>query len=638
MQFEHRLDEWLEESLAEDWTGTFPEYLALAIDNPWLARNSHARVNDMIRSQGTVSDSDVRLGRNIFEDSIFGLDSALNQLIRFFRSATSDTEMRKRILLLLGPPASGKASIVSLLKRGMERYSLTRYGATYAISGCPMHEEPLHLIPHGQRAGMALQYGLHIDGELCQSCQHSLKHDFGGDISRVGVRRVIFSQVNRVGFGSLVVNGVDDPDFPCLAGGIDISPIKDDRAESSNKAPRLNIDLEASNRGIMEFRQILRGGDNFLDFLVGLARERCVKLVGSESVSVDEVVVGYCNAEEYKAFISSRQGHPIVDRLIVVRVPYALQVGAEVNIYRKCLSQSFGEGAHVAPLSLQVVAALAVMTRLRPAPRGGGLPRTSILDKLNMFDGLVFPPYTQADVKRLHNRYHDGMTGVSPQYVVNALADVLAMDKKCFQPFDLLDSLVNRLDEWADLRGLRAKWVPNILGKAVEYYSELALRQVRLATVENFHARAGELMEEYIHNVRVCFESRRDEEHCQPDERLLRKIEGSIEVTDGERTQFRRQVLWDHDSCLEQAEIPNYSSIPVLGRALEEVLLPRPTETSYAMGAVNMDPDAGQKRADVQGRLIEEHGYCEMCAVDVYGFASTILDGKDPITFTRKYF
>ena len=41
----------------------------------------------------------------------------------------------------------GKSTIVSMLKRGLESYPRTDEGAVYAIRGCPMHEEPLHLVP-----------------------------------------------------------------------------------------------------------------------------------------------------------------------------------------------------------------------------------------------------------------------------------------------------------------------------------------------------------------------------------------------------------------------------------------------------------------------------------------------------------
>lgn len=51
----------------------------------------------------------------------------------------------------MGPVSGGKSTIVTLLKRGLEQYSRTDEGAIYAIKGCPMHEDPLHLIPHHLR-------------------------------------------------------------------------------------------------------------------------------------------------------------------------------------------------------------------------------------------------------------------------------------------------------------------------------------------------------------------------------------------------------------------------------------------------------------------------------------------------------
>ena len=51
----------------------------------------------------------------------------------------------------MGPVSGGKSTLVSLLKRGLETYSLKNQGAIYAIKGCPMHEDPLHLIPQNLR-------------------------------------------------------------------------------------------------------------------------------------------------------------------------------------------------------------------------------------------------------------------------------------------------------------------------------------------------------------------------------------------------------------------------------------------------------------------------------------------------------
>src|SRR6266704_849409 len=78
-----------------------------------------------------------------FDGEIFGLDKPLQQVVEYFSSGAQRLEVRKRILLLMGPVGGGKSTIVALLKRGLEAYSRMEEGAIYAIKNCPMHEEPL---------------------------------------------------------------------------------------------------------------------------------------------------------------------------------------------------------------------------------------------------------------------------------------------------------------------------------------------------------------------------------------------------------------------------------------------------------------------------------------------------------------
>ena len=49
-----------------------------------------------------------------------------------------------------------------MLKRGLETYSRTDRGAIFAIKGCPMHEDPLHLIPHHLRMISLMSMGLEL--------------------------------------------------------------------------------------------------------------------------------------------------------------------------------------------------------------------------------------------------------------------------------------------------------------------------------------------------------------------------------------------------------------------------------------------------------------------------------------------
>jgi len=157
----------------QHWEGTFWEYLDIVIENPSVARNAFQRVYDMILSYGQESFTLFKqeLMRYTFfsdpidhgADAIYGLERPLMQLVDFFKSAAQGYGTERRILLLHGPVGSSKSTIARLLKKGLESYSKIDNGKVFTYSWrlprlrgnddgeeffpCPMHEEPLLLIP-----------------------------------------------------------------------------------------------------------------------------------------------------------------------------------------------------------------------------------------------------------------------------------------------------------------------------------------------------------------------------------------------------------------------------------------------------------------------------------------------------------
>src|SRR5699024_11729435 len=103
-------------------------------------------------------------------------------------------DVGKRILLLIGTVSGGKATIVTMVKRGLEQYSRTDEGAVYAIKGCPMHEDPLHLIPPHFRDDFYEEYGIRIEGNLSPLNTMRLEQEYGGRIEEVEVERIFFDE------------------------------------------------------------------------------------------------------------------------------------------------------------------------------------------------------------------------------------------------------------------------------------------------------------------------------------------------------------------------------------------------------------------------------------------------------------
>ncbi|GMA50198.1 hypothetical protein GCM10025857_15550 [Alicyclobacillus contaminans] len=289
MSFLHRLSAFRAEEEALRWEGTFADYLQIVRDNPAVAKTAHARIYDMIASAGIETDEEGRRHYKFFEKEIFGLDSALERLVEeYFHAAARRLEVRKRILLLMGPVSGGKSTIVTMLKQGLERYSRTLEGALYAIKGCPMHEEPLHLIPPELRSEFEQEYGVKIEGNLCPSCRLKLETDYGGRVEDVPVERILLSEEKRVGIGTFSPSDPKSQDIADLTGSIDFSTITEYGSESDPRAYRFDGELNKANRGLMEFQEMLKCDEKFLWHLLSLTQEGNFKAGRFALISADE--------------------------------------------------------------------------------------------------------------------------------------------------------------------------------------------------------------------------------------------------------------------------------------------------------------------------------------------------------------
>jgi predicted Ser/Thr protein kinase/intein/homing endonuclease len=202
MDLVKRLEEYRDRERGLQWEGTFAQYFELASKKPTISRLSHERIYHMIMDAGVETTRTGEQRYKFFSQEIFGIEKPLQQIVDYFNSAAQRLEVRKRILLLMGPVGGGKSTIVYLMKRGLEAYSRTDEGAIYAIKDCPMHEEPLHLIPSDLREDVEKEFGLYIEGDLCPHCRYMVDNEYRGRIEQVPVKRITFSEKYRVGVGT----------------------------------------------------------------------------------------------------------------------------------------------------------------------------------------------------------------------------------------------------------------------------------------------------------------------------------------------------------------------------------------------------------------------------------------------------
>src|SRR5699024_5506294 len=123
MDILNQVKNYREEERRLKWEGTFAEYLEIVKKQPEVAQTAHSRVYHMIKSFG-VKEKDDKKVYKFFENEIFGLEDALERLVEeYFHPAARRLDVRKRILLLMGPVSGGKSTIVTMLKRGLEQYT-----------------------------------------------------------------------------------------------------------------------------------------------------------------------------------------------------------------------------------------------------------------------------------------------------------------------------------------------------------------------------------------------------------------------------------------------------------------------------------------------------------------------------------
>jgi serine protein kinase len=627
LTIEDILDQSDREAGRFSWEGTFADYLRMVVDRPSISRLSHARVYDAIMDSGSETGEDGEVVYGLFRENIYGLERALHNIVQYFSAAARRLESRRRILLLLGPPASGKSTIVSLIKSALEEYTRTDAGAVYAIAGCPMQEEPLHLIPEGLRPAMLEQYGVYIEGSLCPRCRHLLRSEHGGRVSDMPVKRVTFSDHEAVGMGYYVATN-PNPDVSLLVGSVNTEQLEGDRTEVAGRAFRLDGELNVANRGMVEFVEIFKADPHLLTTLLGLAQELVIKMDKFGSVYADEVIVGHSNEGDFNKFASDTSSEALKDRIIAAQIPYNLRVNDEVRIYEEMIQGSTLQKVHVAPLTLRIDGMFSVLSRLVPPSRQG----MSMTDKLRLYDGEMVTPFSRADVIEMqHQNPNEGMSGISPRYVMNRLGEVASQPGvSCITPLGALDSMWRGLDQNISLGEIDVAKYVAIVSDTAREYGNLAIREIQRAYDPSFDDTASRLLDDYLEHIADYLEAGSSAVDRDV-ERDMRELERSIDIAERSKDEFRREIHQLAAKRYEEGSEFIYSTDPRLRVAIESRLfLPNNkleselTEPRFSRQKVSW----AQRLDSILERLQEHYGYCSVCSRDLLDYVAHLLKGN----------
>lgn len=629
MDIFQKIDAHLQRHRTEAWEGTFRDYLALVMQQPTLGQRAHARLYNMVKTAGVRVDEEGKEHYAFFEQDLFGIDEPLAQVVEYFKAAAMGSDVGRRILLLYGPPSSGKSQLSILLKRGLEAYTHTPEGAVYAIADCPQHEDPLHLVPHDLRRDLQAETGLAIEGELCPLCALQLREKYQGDINQVPVKRIFFSEKERLGIGTFVPSDPKSQDISELVGSIDLSTIGDFGTESDPRAYRFDGELNVANRGLMEFIEMLKADERFLYVLLTLSQEKNIKTGRFPLIYADECVISHTNETEFNEFLANKKSEALHDRMIMVRIPYNLKVSQEERIYQKLLRQTTLHNVHIAPHTLRVAAIFAILSRLEE-PKTHGL---SLIKKLKLYDGEDVEGFRQKDVKLIREQTErEGMDGISPRFVINRIStSLIKPDTRCMNPIDVLRALKDGIEQQSQFKKAERERYITLIADARREYDEIARTDVQKAFFVSFEQEALTLLNNYLDSVEAYLDHTKltdpiTEEEVPPNEKLMRSIEEKVQVPEHGKDSFRNEIFRKVAMAHRRGETFDYTTHEKLKEAIEKQLFEERRDT-IKLTITSRSPDTEQLRKlnDVVDTLVTREGYCSECANELLKYVSSLL-------------
>jgi serine protein kinase len=660
------------------WEGSFADYLALVEKQPQVARSAFQRLYDMIVSFGVRRYTEYKKEITHYDffddplgggrDAIFGLDIPLMKLVQTLKAASMSYGPERRVLLLHGPVGSSKSTIARLLKRGLEHYSRTPEGALYTFTWtdadvdipdagihgrempCPMHEEPLKLLPADFRAAMLEQLNqrfagdrkVSVEGELCPACRHvynALLAKYDGDwtrmIEHVRIRRLLLSEQDRVGIGTFQPKDEKNQDSTELTGDINYRKIAVYGSDSDPRAFNFDGEFNVANRGLIEFIEVLKLDVAFLYDLLSASQEHKIKPKKFAQTDIDEVILAHTNEPEYRRLQNNEFMEALRDRTVKIDVPYITRLDEEVKVYERDFNNRRIQGKHIAPHTVEVAAMWAVLTRLEE-PKKLNL---NSLQKLKLYSGKTLPGFTEDNVKELRKEAErEGMVGISPRYVQDKISNCLVaeIDESCVNPFMVMKELESGLKHHSlladdELREEYRKLLAVVRGE----YEDIVKNEVQRAISGDEEA-LQRLCANYIDNIKAYTQREKVRnkytgEYEEPDERLMRSIEEKINIPESRKDDFRREIMNYIGALAVDGKKFLYNTNERLQKALELKLFEDQNDSIKLTSLVSnvIDKSAQEKIDVVKGRLIREHGYCDTCATDVLNFVASIFARGD---------
>jgi serine protein kinase len=490
-------------------TMSLRDWLLAARDDKMLYASPAERMISAIGNYELVDTAqDPRLGRIFFNRTIkrykafegfFGMEDTIERIVSYFKHAAQGLEEKRQILYLLGPVGGGKSSLAERLKELMEKCPIYVLKAGDQIS--PVFESPLGLFRSNDLAALLQEkYGIerHRLSGLMSPWAVKRLDEFGGDISKFEVARLMPSKLRQIAIAKTEPGDENNQDISSLVGKVDIRKLEH-YSQNDPDAYAFSGGLCHANQGLLEFVEMFKAPIKVLHPLLTATQEG--NYIGTETlgpIPFQGIILAHSNEAEWQLFRNNKHNEAFLDRICVITVPYCLRVTEETEIYRKLLRESELDKAPCAPETLEMLAKFCVLTRLREHEN------SNLFSKMRVYDGEKLRD-TDPKAKTLQE-YKDaggideGMTGISTRFAYKVLSETFNYDHTeiTADPVHLMyvtEQAVRR-EQLPD--DIEKKYLEFIKAELAPRYAEFIGKEIQKAYLESYGEYGQNLFDRYI--------------------------------------------------------------------------------------------------------------------------------------------
>jgi predicted Ser/Thr protein kinase len=430
--------------------------------------------------------------------------------------------------------------------------------------------------------------------------------------------------------------------------------------------------IEAAG-GVLEFSDLLKRPLDAYRYLQ-LSLETGEVSLQQQTVQLNVVMIGSANEVHLAAFREHPEFPSFRGRFELLRAPYLRTFVDEQRIYDTQIAPFVTR--HVAPHATRVAAQFAVLTRMRQpeAKRYSDalapiISSLTAMEKMELYATGTLPERLDSDSQKLlrnaiEQLYHEsdssvdfeGRSGVSPREIRTLLLDAAQSGEyTCLSPFAVLtelDELCKRTSEydWLREKQLAGGYHDHRLFREVVRARLLDSIEEEMRTASGLvdEARYAELFDRYIAHVGVWVKGEKIRnphtgEHENPDERMMREVEGLLGVKQKQEDHRRGLISTIAAYAIDHPgdKIVNSIVFPQQLRKVREAVFTerRKGVASVVRDLVGILRSRSQKSEGTLDGLHEEQrknastaldrlktmGYCESCALDA---ASVLLRAR----------